>query len=550
MPTPAGPNNVATLGRLDRLGQGELDGLIDGLLKASGRAGLSDPAVVIDRDAIRFDPSREVGPVWVLWQLWSQLNLPELLQRVLGRGRRRLNPEPLIRAMVFNRLCEPCSKLGLLGWLERVRLAQFDPAPASHQNLLRSMDALLQHKGAVERHLAGQLPPKAGLEVLLYDITTVRIHGRGEQPGDLRRWGHSKDVAGADRQFAVGLVQTSSGFPLAHEVFEGNVGEKTTVRDIVEGLCRRFAIRRLIFIADRYILSIDNLAELEALEVSGGQAVEYIVAVAARRYRRLTESLMKLHPQLVQAGRRGKTEVIGESTTADGRRLVVSYNAKAAKHARRRRARRLRQVVHLARRLERRLDAGDRGERARGRALTEAGAKAQLYRAVLEHQVGAWITVHLGSPGYSWSWNVEALKHDLHWDGKLVLISNVVRLEPAMLIQRYKELADIERGFRILKGQLEIAPVHHRLPDRIRAHTLICFLAWVLQRLMRHRLRQHAAGVSPETVLERLREVQYHRVRLPNGQRMANITRLTPPLRQLFEWLDVEVPIAQVFESG
>jgi hypothetical protein len=65
--------HVATLGRLDRLAQGELDGLIDGLLKASGRAGLCDPAVVVDRAEIRFDPSREVGPVWVLWQLCKVL---------------------------------------------------------------------------------------------------------------------------------------------------------------------------------------------------------------------------------------------------------------------------------------------------------------------------------------------------------------------------------------------------------------------------------------------------------------------------------------------
>lgn len=541
--------HVATLGRLDQLAQGELDGLIDGLLKVSGRAGLSDPAVVVDRAKTRFEPSREIGPVWVLWQLWSQLKLPEALQRLLSRGRRRLHLEPLVRAMVFNRLCEPCSKLGMLGWLERVLLPAFEPAQASHQNLLRAMDALLKHKRSLERYLLAQLPPEAGLEVVLYDITTVRIHGQGEQLGDLRRWGHSKDVVGVDRQFAVGLVQTSEGFPLAHEVFEGNIGEKSTVRGIVPGLCRRFPIRRLIFVADRGMLSLDNLAELEGLRVVGGQAVEYIVAVPARRYRRLSEALVKLHPELLQASRAGEAEVIRETVTGDGRRLVVAYSAVGAKHSRRLRARRLRTVVHLARHLEHRLTAQDNGEGGPGRRLTEAGAKAQLYRATLEQQVNTWIQVHLDAPGYSWSWNIKALQRDLHWDGKLVLISNVPQLEAATLIRRYQELADIERGFRILKSQLEIAPVYHRLPDRIRAHTLICFLALVLQRLLRHRLRQQAAELSPETVLERLREVQYHRVRLPNGQRVANITRLTPALRQLFQWLDVEVPIAQVFEN-
>jgi transposase len=542
--------HVATLGRLDRLADGELDGLIDGLLKASGRAGLADPAVWVDRAKVRFEPSREVGPVWVLWQLWLQLKLPAVLQQRLGRGRRRLNLEPLVRAMVFNRLCEPCSKLGVMSWLERVLLPVFEPAQVSHQNLLRAMDALLSHKNAVERHLAAQLPTGT-LEVVCYDITTVRIHGQGEQAGEeLRRWGHSKDVAGVDRQFAVGLVQTAEGFPLAHEVFAGNIGEKTTVRGMVRELCRRFPIHRLIVVADRGMLSLDHLSELEGLQVAGGQAVEYIVAVPARRCQQLTAALVPLHAALIQASRGGEAEVIREAATDDGRRLVVAYSSANAKHSRRVRARRLRPVLHLARRLERRLEAQERGTGGRGRRLTEAGAKAQLYRAVLEQRVSAWITVHLEAPGYSWSWNLDAFKQALHWDGKRVLISNVPQFEAAALIRRYKELADIERGFRILKSQLDIAPVYHRLPDRLRAHTFICFLALVLQRLLRHRLRQHAAGLSPETVLERLRAVQYHQVRLPNGQRLANLTQLTPARRHLFNSVDVEVPLAQAFENA
>lgn len=378
----------------------------------------------------------------------------------------------------------------------------------------------------------------------------MRIHGQKEQPADLRQRGYSKDVSGVERQFAVGLVQTSEGFPLAHEVFKGNIGEKSTVRGIVTRLCRRFPIRRLIFVADRGMLSLDNLSELEELTVASEHPVEYIVAVPARRYQRLSEPLAELHRELVEASRHGAAEVIRETRSADGRRLVVTYNARSAQQTRRLRAKHLRKVLHLARHLEQRLDAQDRGEGGgRGRRLSEGGAKERLYRAVLEQQVGAWITVHLSEPGYSWSWNVEAFKRELLWDGKLVLISNVETLEAGTLIQRYKELADIERGFRVLKSQLEIAPVYHRLADRIRAHTLICFLALVIQRLLRYRLRAQATDLSPATALEQLREVQYHRVRFANGQCLASITRLTPQLRHVFALLDVEVPTTQLIEG-
>jgi Transposase DDE domain len=368
--------HLATLGRLEHLQEKDLQGLLKGLQQVLGPETRGVASGGWTASELSFEPALEVGPAWVLTQLWEQVGLSEVLVRCFADRRRAWAVEPLIRVMVLNRLGEPSSKLGVLSWLERVYLPGVERAGVTHQRLLRAMDVLLKHQAAVEAHLLRWLPAPVSVEVVFYDITTVRIHGEGEGgEEDLRCYGHSKDVQGVDRQFAVGVVQTADGFPVAHQVFRGNIGESTTVQGVVRGLCERFRIRRLIFIADRGMLSVDNLEELEAITLADGRAVEYLVAVPVRRYQRFGNAVVALHPALLAASRARRGEVVRETTTTEGRRLVVAHSPAIAKRSRRLRAKRLRQVLQLARALEHQLEAQDRGEPRRGRKLTDTGAK-------------------------------------------------------------------------------------------------------------------------------------------------------------------------------
>ena len=121
------------------------------------------------------------------------------------------------------------------------------------------------------------------------------------------------------------------------------------------------------------------------------------------------------------------------------------------------------------------------------------------------------------------------------------MLSNVHDFSAQQILERYKALADIERGFRVLKSDLEIAPVFHRLPDRIRAHALICFLALVIYRVMRSRLKEKGSVHSPKTTLEILRQLQKHRVRI-GTQTLSGIGKSNPEQLDLFAALAVPVP--------
>lgn len=188
-----------------------------------------------------------------------------------------------------------------------------------------------------------------------------------------------------------------------------------------------------------------------------------------------------------------------------------------------------------------RLDGQDSGTLTRGRRTSDRGAYARFSRAVHDAHCSRFITPRLDSELFAFDLNEAAIKKAEQFDGKLILVTNVRDLTAQEVVGRYKALADIERGFRVLKRDLEIAPVYHYKPDRIRAHGLICFMALILHRVMRAKLRQAPSSTSVERALDQLRGIQLHTITL--GQRTFNgLTRLSASHQQLFKALEVEPP--------
>jgi len=543
--------HIANLGRADQLGDNDLDTLINGLLKFTNRATLDEQQSEVTSEGTTFRPALQVGDIWAILGIWHQLKLAQTIAKAVRRSRRQIDVEKLVRVMVMNRLSDPKSKLGLLRWLEQVYLPGVDRESVQHQHLLRAMDVLLEHKQEIEDELVGTLLPlfDTEMEVVFYDITTVSVEGESELDGDLREHGKSKDFDGVDRQYAVGVVQTADGFPVTHEVFKGNISETTTVQGIVTGLAKRFPIRRLVFVADRAMISLDNLAELEGIELPDKRRVEYILAVPARRYRKMTEDLPELHQRLMAETKGSDGEAVAE-VEVDGRRLVVAHSPKIAKRARRMRAKRVVKALAVARKLAGKLNDQDDGVPQRGRRLSDGGAKITFGQELSKRKLTRLIEIETDDEIFWWDWKIDELKRDLELDGKLVLISNVRDLTAEQLVAQYKDLADIERGFRIMKNQLDLGPVYHRLPDRIRAHTFICFLALVIQRALRHRLHRSALDMSPEEMLYRLRTVQHHSVRLATGKELDGLSAITAEQRSMFDAAGVPLPTVKRLDAA
>ena len=517
---------VANLGRLDALKPGQLDALINGLNRATGRAENTASEVI-------YDAALGYGNVFALHELWKDLGFDRALATALRSGRREIDAEALIRAMVFNRLCAPDSKLGCLRWLETVAMPGM-PEAITHQHLLRAMDALMSQAAAVEGQLARQIRPLVDqdLAVVFYDLTTVRIHGEGDVDDDLRAFGMNKETGGIARQFVLGIVQTADGLPLMHTVHPGNVAETKTLQGMLRTVLQRFPVQRVILVADRGLLSLDNISELTALadREAGECKLEFILAVPARRYGELVDTFQGL----------ALTGGPAEASFA-GHRLIVAHDPDRAALQSLHRRQRIAELEAMAAKMVARLDAQDAGVTARGRRASDRGAYSRFVRAVAEAELTRFIKADFAADRFSYALDEAAIAEAELFDGKLALLTNAPDLKPAEAILRYKSLADIERGFRVLKSDIEIAPVHHRLPDRIRAHALICFLALVLYRVMRMRLKAKGHTASPRTALDLLARIHRHQARIAD-RKFEGTTTLTTEQLDLFEALNLPKP--------
>jgi transposase len=527
---------VATLGRADQL-SGELDSVIDGLLKVAGR----EPAKLapaICASSLTFEAARALGNVWTLTEIWKQLGFSDL-RRVFRRTRHTIDVEALVRIMVLNRLCDPESKLGVLRWLQTVALPDVELKAVTHQQLLRSMDALMDNQDAVDGVVAGLLRPlvDSDLSLAFYDMTTIRAEGLSTVEGDVRKFGMAKEGLIA-KQFMLGVVQTADGLPIYHEVFDGNTAEAKTLLPILKKVMARFPnLRRLILVADRGLLSLDNLDELRKLTLPSGQALEFILAVPGRRYSEFVELLNPLQQQCIQAS----TEITAEVAWND-LRLVLAHDPATALEQRQKRQTKINELQTRANAWVGKLDAQDQGAKKRGRKLSDSGAKARFYHEVRESHLGNIIKVNLRDELFSYAVDEGALKLAEMMDGKLLVVTNVKDIEPVKIIERYKSLADIERGFKVLKSELEIGPVYHRLPERIRAHASICFMALILHRVMRMRLRAGNTGVTPERALQTLKRIQHHRVSINGAQPLSGVSSITEEDSKVFKALKVKLP--------
>jgi transposase len=530
---------LCTLGRLEA--GGEVDTLISSLQRAQGIAPATSAL-----DGLRFTDSRHAGDIWALSELWRSLGFDDLAL-AWRRSKSEVDVLSCLRLMVMNRLCDPGSKLGVLRWLETVALPAGVDAVSEHQHLLRAMDVIDEYSDRLGDRLALLMRPliDQDLSVVFYDLTTVAVTGQTDLEDDVRAYGMAKSGL-VERQFMLSLVQTAEGLPIAHEVHPGNTAEAKTLLPMIRGLLARYPLKRVVLIADRGLLSTANIEELgglqEQLKKEGRDvAVEYILAVPAARYGDFADDLKKLHE-----AQDNKQEWCAE-TQWKGSRLVVTHDPLGAARRTTARDKTIEELLKLGQHCSVKLDEQDESEqagrkkKAKDRPMSDSGAKARFYHAVKDAHMAHVIKVDLKDELFSYSIEEEKKRYLELLDGKLLLVTNT-RESAAEVVQRYKSLADIERGFRVLKSDIEIGPVYHRLPQRIRAHALICFMALVLYRVMRMRLKAAKRSESPTTLLEQLKRIHQQTAVTAEGKTLTGLTEITAAQKSLFAALELNLP--------
>jgi Transposase DDE domain len=504
---------LAQLGTVEGLGEAQIEKLIAGLQKAIGReqATGSSPQLLFAQD---------YGHVHAVSGVWDRLGLSSVLVRAGIAGEASFPAAALIKMLVVNRVCDPCSKLAMLDWLESVYYGDGDTP--SYHHLLRAMDRLVGIKDEAEPLIASRfLRDGEPLDLVFYDITSTYFEGERSLIGDdFRRYGYSRDGRFDKRQIVIGLVMTSEGIPLCHNVFPGNTVDKTTVADVVRDIKNRFNLKRVVFVGDRGMLSDPNLSLLLAEELG------FIVAHPLRRNAYATEVIGSLGKNF---DRKSDIEQFQEELREQVR-FVVAYSPMIAREARSGREARLKKADGLIKEALHKL-ANPSG---RGRTPTPQGTYDRIRDYLRDHKLICLYDVELVEGKLSVTKNRKALAWEETIDGMLMLETTDLEITSEEVVRRYKELAEVERGWRSLKSTLLLRPVYHWTEKRIRAHIFICVLALQVERWMRRELKT----ISVPKAVDLLQRVKVGELEF-NGKKVRVPTRPTPEQKELLMSLGV-----------
>jgi transposase len=471
---------------------------------------------------VRLERLRDFGDVWLALGLWRLLDLDALLSRVMPAGREDV-PWPTVAAILaIARLCEPSSELHIEDtWYRRTALDDLlgvAPEQVHTDRLYAGLDQLLPHKEAIERHLKGRLGDLFDLkyDLLLYDITSTYFEGQC-LANPMARRGYSRDSRPDCVQVCIGLVVTTDGIPLGYEVFDGNTHDSTTVEEIVEAMEAKYGRAGRVWVMDRGMVSEKNLAFIR------GRGGSYIVGTPKAMLRQFERYLVDKDWHEVQAGVEVKL-VPGP----DGQETFIL--ARSADRREKEKAMHERFIDRMEEGLKK-LAASAAGGRLKdaGEAHERLGRLRERYwRASGAFEIAITPLAETANPPEARFAKANKARLSVTWkrngrwgewaavsEGCYLLRTNLAETDPATLWKRYIQLTEAEWAFRITKDELAIRPVWHHGADRVKAHILVCFVAYAMWKTLAQLMRAGGLGDAPRPLVEDLARIKSGDVVLP-----------------------------------
>ena len=432
---------------------------------ATLRAALKGERLVGAADYFVVEQSLPYGHVRAVKGTMERLTMTELIASKPCRER------DLVLAMVAQRVLKPDSKLGTAARFADTTLARdFGVEDANEDDLYAAMDWVLERQPFIEKKLAKRHLSAGGR--VFYDLSSSSYYG---SHCPLAARCHNRDGLKLPA-IAYGLLTDDGGRPVALSVYPGNTGDPTTVPDQVEAMRKRFAIGRFVLVGDRGMLTSAQIEKLRPLE-----GCSWISCLRSVDIRKLLES-------------RGQTDTplfdqknLAELSHPDfpGERLIACFNPLLAMDRDRTRTELLEAteawLAKVASQVARRTD----------KPLSASQIGQKIGRGINRYKVAKHFSLQIADSHLSWSRKADTIAREKALDGVYIIRTP----EPAQTlsaedaVRAYKQLGDVEKAFRTLKGlDLRMRPIHHRLETRVRAHMFLCMLSYYVEWHMREAL--------------------------------------------------------------
>jgi transposase len=482
---------------------GNLSHLPDGLIEIIKRA-LKGETFVPAAESFRITRSLPHGHVDAVLRMIRKLELEELIASEASPQR------DLVIAMITERLLFPSSKLAhTRHWHSTTLAEELDVAYATEDHLYEAMDWLLKRQAAIEKKLARRHLGEGAM--VLYDVSSSYYEGK---TCPLARFGHDRDGKTGCPIIVYGVLTDADGRPVAVQVYPGNTADPKTVPDQVEALTKRFGLSRVVLVGDRGMLT---QTQIDVLKEHPG--LGWISALRSGAIRRLLADghLIKRDLEAVRLAEISSPEFPGE-------RLVACYNSQLAD-----RRRQKRQELLAATQAELETLAVSVA-RATGQPETAAQIGVRAGKIINHYKVAKHFTLMIRDGYLGWARKQDTIQREELLDGIYVIRTSELggRLKAADGVRSYKRLALVEQSFRCLKGiDLMVRPIHHRVADRVRAHILLCLLAYYVEWHLR-RAWESLLFEDEELVVDRKRRDPVAPARASESVRLKKKTHLTP----------------------
>jgi len=434
------------------------------IIETLKRALRGQPLVPRDQ-ALAIERSIPHGHVKAVLGTIRQLGLDTII------ASRRSRQRDLVVAMVVERLLHGCSKLASTRLWHTTSLAEeLSVQDADVDELYEAMDWLVEGQERIEKKLAARHLGE-GAQVF-YDVTSSYYQGRA---CPLAQYGHDRDGKKGRPIIVYGVLTDREGRPIAVEVYPGNTGDPSTVGDQVNKLRERFGISRVVLVGDRGMLTQVQIEKLKEHPRLG-----WISALRSASIRKLVEN-QQLQPSLFD--QQNLAEI--SSDEFPGERLVACFNPLLADE----RARKRREL--LAATEEKLQRIASQVARRTNKPLGKDEIALKVGKVINRHKVGKHFRLHIEDGVFRWQRDEESIEREAALDGIYVIRTSEPkkRLSAEDTVRCYKNLGQVEQGFRCLKGiDIRVRPIHHRQDPRVRAHVFLCLLAYYVEWHMRRAL--------------------------------------------------------------
>lgn len=487
------------LGPAKKFLEKDIDTLINGLLKAKG--------LTLGELESSFDEVKSFGQIWGLIHLWKELKISQTVAREKHKTAIEFDLDAHIKSLVFNRLDDPASKLRLLTWLQTVHIPGIDSRFIRYEYLLRAMDFLISHKRAIEDAISKRLLDlfNRDLKLCFYDLTSTYFEAeRSLTEDDIRKKGYSRDRRSDREQIVIGVVMTADGLPIAHYTFPGNMADRSTLREVIEDICHRFGVKQVTLVADKGMVSGKNLhfliesgySFILGESVRQSKVAKEVIQEAFKErqihspdsdsyvYETQKEKLVK-----IKADSGGKTK---QTTYRAVLRYVACYNSQMALKKYQTRMNRIREALEEI-------------EAIQSKNIEVEDRYSQIVGVLSKKRLSRFFDVKMDEEDIILTRKADELGFEEQCDGWFLTISRDMALDKESLIQRYKQLKYVEHGFYELKHSLKLRPNNHWTPPRIKAHVMVCFIAFQMAVLFEKRLR--GLQMTWERAMEKLRPI-------------------------------------------